>query len=188
MPINKRKILWVLVFILLFSGGIGGGFFYFAEHFGGKQKGETLPESQRHDDDSSFVKVYFPSEGRLIMEERRVKRLGSVTVSAGEIVEEFLKGPSQRERSDVPPGTKVLGIYFGTDGIVYVDLSDEFRRNFHGDVLSELLLLKGLYESIISNVTGVDDVKILIEGKEMESIGGHLYSLYPLKTALTEVR
>ena len=188
MPVNKRRILWVLVFILLFSGGIAGGFFYFAGNFGNKPKGETIPEPQKQADDSSIIRVYFPSEGRLIMEERRVKRLGSVTVSAEEIVEEFLKGPSNRGKSDVPSGTRVLGLYFGTDGILYLDLSDEFRRNFHGDALSEFLLLKGLYESIISNVTGVDDVKILIEGKEMESIGGHLFILYPLKNTLTEVR
>jgi spore germination protein GerM len=188
MPINKRRILWVLVFVLLFSGGIAGGFFYFAENFGNKPKGEAITGPQEQADDSSFIRVYFPSEGRLIIEERKVKRLGSVTVSAEEIVEAFLSGPSNRGKSDIPPGTKVLGLYFGTDGILYVDLSDEFRRNFHGDALSEFLLLKGLYESIISNVMGVDDVKILIEGKEMESIGGHLYALYPLKTTLTEVR
>ena len=188
MPINKRKVLWVLVFILLFSGGIAGGFFYFAENFGNKPKGEMITEPQKQAEDSSFIRVYFPSEGRLIMEERRVKKLGSVTISAEEIVEEFLKGPSIKGKSDVPPGTKVLGVYFGTDGILYVDLSDEFRRNFHGDALSEFLLLKGLYESIISNITGVDDVKVLIEGKVMESIGGHLFILYPLKNTLTEVR
>lgn len=188
MPIHRRRILWVSVFVLLFSGGIAGGYFYFAGTFGNTQKGEIMAEPQKQADDSSFVKVYFPSEGRLIMEERKVKRLGSVTVSAEEIVEEFLKGPSQRGKSDVPPGTKVLGLYFGTDGILYVDLSDEFRRNFHGDALSEFLLLKGLYESIISNVNGVGDVKILIEGKEMESVGGHLLILYPLKNTLAEVR
>ena len=188
MPVNKKKIVWVSVFILLFSGGIAGGFFYFAENFGSKPKGETIPEPRKQTEDSSFIRVYFPSEGRLLMEERRVKRLGSVTVSAEEIVGEFLKGPSNMAKTDVPPGSKVLGVYFGNDGILYVDLSDEFRRNFHGDALSEFLLLKGLYESIISNVAGVDDVKILIEGKEMESIGGHLYALYPLKNTLIEIR
>ena len=188
MLLSKRRILWGLVFILLFSGGIAGGFFYFSENFGSKPKGEAVPESQKQAEDSSFVRVYFPSEGRLIMEERRVKRLGSVTISAEEIVKEFLKGPSNRGKSDVPPDAKILGLYFGTDGILYVDFSDEFRRNFHGDALSEFLLLKGLYESIISNVAGVDDVKILVEGKEMESIGGHLFILYPLKNSLTEVR
>jgi spore germination protein GerM len=188
MPANRRRILWVLVLVLLFSGGIAGGFFYFAGNFGNKPKGETIAETHKQAEDSSFIRVYFPSEGRLIIEERRVKRLGSVTVSAEEIVEEFLKGPSPGGKSDVPPDTKVLGLYFGNDGILYVDLSDEFRRNFHGDALSEFLLLKGLYESIISNVTGIDDVKILIEGKEMESMGGHLFVLYPLKNTLAEVR
>jgi spore germination protein GerM len=188
MPINKRRILWVSVFTLLFSGGIAGGFFYFSMKFGNEPTGEATLKSIKQIDDSSFVKVYYPSEGRLIMEERRVRRLGSVTVSAEEIMEEFLKGPLHRGKSDIPPGSRVLGVYFGTDGILYVDLSDEFRRNFHGDALAEFLLLKGLYESIISNITGVDDVKILIEGKEIESIGGHLFALYPLKNALTEVR
>ncbi|MBS1233295.1 MAG: hypothetical protein H6R42_949, partial [Nitrospirae bacterium] len=46
---------------------------------------------------------------------------------------------------------------------------------------AEFLLLKGLYESIISNVQDIQDVKILIEGKETETLGGHLFLLYPLK-------
>jgi hypothetical protein len=65
--------------------------------------------------------------------------------------------------------------------MLYIDLSDEFRRNFQGDVFAEFLLLKGLYESIISNVQDIQDIKILIEGKETETLGGHLFLLYPLK-------
>jgi len=64
---------------------------------------------------------------------------------------------------------------------LYVDLSDEFRRNFQGDVLAEFLLLKGLYESLISNEQEIQDVKILIEGKEIETLGGHLLLTYPLR-------
>jgi spore germination protein GerM len=107
---------------------------------------------------------------------------------AEEIVKEFLRGPSQMNRSGIPVATKLLGIYPGNDGILYVDLSDEFRRNFQGDAIGEFLLLKGLYDSILSNVTGVDDVKIVIEGKEIESIGGHLFALYPLKNTLSEAK
>ena len=86
----------------------------------------------------------------------------------------------------IPPGVKVLGLYQGSDGILYVDFSDELRRNFQGDAAAEFLLLRGLYESIISNVKGVDDVKVLIEGKEIESIGGHVLALYPLKATVGE--
>ena len=82
--------------------------------------------------------------------------------------------------------TKILGIYRGTDKILYVNLSDEFRRNFQGDVMAEFLLLKGLYESLISNIDDVQDVKVLIEGNELETLGGHLYLKYPLKGLVTQ--
>jgi hypothetical protein len=75
----------------------------------------------------------------------------------------------------------ILGIYKGSDQILYVDLSDELRRNFQGDALSEFLLLKGLYESLLANLQGIEDVKILVEGKEIETLGGHFYLKYPLK-------
>jgi hypothetical protein len=76
-------------------------------------------------------------------------------------------------------------VYKGADRILYIDLSDEFRRNFQGDAFTEFLLLKSLYESLISNVEDIQDVKVLIEGKEAETLGGHLYLLYPLKDMVT---
>ncbi len=188
MPVNRRKILWILVFVFLFLGGIAGGYFYFSNGFRSAHMAAPAPQEERQDDDFSFVRVYYPSEGRLVMEERKVKRQASLPAIAEEIVKEFLKAPSGTLKSNVPSGTKLLGVYTGSDGILYVDLSDEFRRNFQGDALTEFLLLKGLYDSIISNVTGVDDVKVLIEGKEIESIGGHLFALYPLKGILSEAR
>jgi spore germination protein GerM len=188
MPPIKKRILWVLGFCLLFLGGIAGGFFYFSQNFGFRQIVETAPPELKEGEDASFMRVYYPSEGRLIMEERRVKRQVAITAIAEEIVNEFLKGPSNMAKSAVPPGTRLLAVYYGSDGILYVDLSDEFRRNFQGDALNEFLLLKGLYDSIISNVTRVDDVKVIIEGKEIESIGGHFLALYPLKNMLAEVK
>lgn len=187
MPVSKKKVLWLLVLVILFLGGIAGGFFYFSRGLG---PAHTSPAQQeeKQGDDTSFIRVYCPSEGRLIMEERRVKRQVSTSAMAEEVVKEFLRGPSNMTKSAVPAGTRLLGIYPGNDGILYVDLSDEFRRNFQGDALTEFLLLKGLYDSIISNVTGVDDVKVILEGKEIESVGGHLFALYPLKDALSGAR
>ncbi len=187
MPVNKKKFLWALFFVLLFSGGIAGGFFYFSKKSVHLQTGETAPQADMQSQDFSSVRVYYPSGGRLVMEERRIKRQTSITAVAEAVVDEYLKGGS-RVNSDVPRGANLLGIYFGNDGVLYVNLSDEFRKNFQGDALAEYLLLKGLYDSVISNVSGIDDVKVIIEGKEIESIGGHLFAMYPLKNMLTEVK
>jgi len=40
--------------------------------------------------------------------------------------------------------------------------------------------LKGLYESVVSNVYGVEGVKVLIEGGEVETVGGHISAARPL--------
>jgi hypothetical protein len=73
----------------------------------------------------------------------------------------------------------------GNDGIAYISLSEDFKRNFHGDVPDEFLLLKSLYETVISNVQ-VDNIKLLIDGKEADSIGGHFPVDRPLKQLVTQ--
>jgi spore germination protein GerM len=189
MAIDKKKALLIVLFLLLFGGGIAGGYLFVSKRYtAARVEKQNVPESPVQGDDSAFVRVYYPTEGRLVMEERKIKRASEISM-AEETVGEFLKGPSKAAgtgKSVIPQGTKVLGLYPGSDGILYVDLSDEFRRNFQGDAAAEFLLLRGLYESVISNVKGVDDVKILIEGKEIESVGGHLLALSPLKATVGE--
>lgn len=184
MQINKKSLLWAAAVLVLFGAGIGAGYIYFSK----KNIPAQLPETTRIEvvqtSDFSFVKVYYPSEGRLLMEERKVERQFNMVSIAEAAVGEFLKGPLTPARSNIPQGTKLLKIFAGSDGILYIDLSDEFRRNFQGDASTEFALLKGLYDTVISNTQGADDVKVIIEGKEIESIGGHLSALYPLKNTL----
>lgn len=190
MQTGKKKAVWALVFILLFGAGIAGGYFFVSQRTAALKEETAAPQAPvpAQFGDAVFVRIYYPvSDGRLVMEERRIPRSPDISVAEG-AVEEFLKGPANGEQSLVPAGTKLLGIYRGSDGILYVDLSDECRRNFQGDAAAEFLLLKGLYESIISNVSGVEDVKVLIEGREIESIGGHILSLHPIKQTLAEIR
>lgn len=187
MQTNKRNILLLVSFLVLFGAGIAGGYLYFSGRVVHRQTAETAPQPEERYDDFSTVRVYYPSSGSLVMEERKVARQFSVVLVAEAAVKEFLKGPSGRTnagdagKSEVPAGSRLLGVYPGSDKMLYVNLSDEFRRNFQGDALKEFMLLKGLYESIISNVQGIEDIKIVIEGKEIESLGGHVLILYPLK-------
>lgn len=186
MKVNERNLLWAVAILALFGAGLGAGYLYFSKKNIPAQMQETTLQEAVQNRDFSFVKVYYPSEGedRLFMEERKVERQLNMISIAEAAVGEFLKGPSTQTRSNIPQGTKLLKIFSGSDGVIYVDLSDEFRRNFQGDASTEFVLLKGLYDTVISNIQGADDVKIIIEGKEIESIGGHLSALYPLKNTL----
>lgn len=183
----SKKYLWIPVFLLLFAAGMTGGYFYFSKKFPSQAlpTKETEEKIGRAIENMFTLRIYYPAGGRLQMEERKVQRKTIQMTVAEAVISEFLKGPVNVSVSEIPKDTKLIGLYRGDDGMLYVNLSDEFRRNFGGDAAAEFLLLRGLYESLISNVYDITDVKILIEGREMESLGGHLYLSYPLKNIVS---
>ncbi|MEW6213732.1 MAG: GerMN domain-containing protein [Nitrospirota bacterium] len=170
----------MLVLLLLGSATIG--YFYFSKVFSKKRPAaEETVGIPTKTEDSFSLRIYYPVNNRLQMEERRLPRRTTQIAIAEATIEEFLKGPAGAAVSNIPRDSRLLGLYRDTDRILYVDLSDEFRRNFHCDAVTEFLILKGLYESLISNIQDIQDIKVLIEGREIETLGGHLYLSYPLK-------
>jgi len=69
---------------------------------------------------------------------------------------------------------KLLDLYLDRDGMIYMDFSDELKKNYHMDISQELNFLAGLFNGIRSSVPGLKAMKILIEGKEIGSLGGHI--------------
>lgn len=179
---NTKKTIALVLLGIIFLSGVVGGYFYFSRVFSKEKIHEEEPAGGiAHMDGFFTVRVYYPIGNRLQLEERRPPRSSPNTTLAEATIEEYLKGPAGAAASVIPRNVQLLGMYRGADSIVYVNLSDEFRRNFQGDALAEYLLLKGLYESLISNIEDIQDVKVLIEGKEAETLGGHLYLFHPLK-------
>lgn len=187
MQISKARLIWSGILLLLFISGMAGGYIYFLGREKGPPQDYGFKREEIKDSELSIIRVFYPLKGRLFVEERRIKRQSSTTAMAGAIIEEFFRGPAAEQVALIPQGVRLLNVYSGKDGILYVDLSDEVRRNFQGDAYGELLFLKGLYESIISNLSGIEDVKVLIEGKEIESLGGHISILFPLKNTVTTI-
>jgi len=179
-----KKPYSMVLLAVLFLAGLVGGYLIFMKVFPQEMPPEGLDESLIVQGDLFSLRMYYPVHDRLLTEERKLPRRTAQLAIAEAAVEEFLKGPVGGVISSLPSDAKLLGLYKDTDQILYVDLSDEFRRNFQGDAYTEFFLLKGLYESLISNVPDIQDVKVLIEGKEIETLGGHLYLLYPLKNTV----
>lgn len=187
MNADKRfKLLTTgLFFLVLFIVGIAAGYYFYLS----TSPPETVPGvsvSNRPEIGMAILQLYFPSDGRLKAEERQVPRVLSRTAIARVTVEEFLKGPMSSEKSYIPEGSTLLGIYDGEDGILYVDLSGAFRKNLEVDALTEFLLLRSLYDSILVNVYGIVDVKVLIEGAEVETLGGHISLIRPLGDTVSQ--
>lgn len=91
-------------------------------------------------------------------------REDSVLVIAEDVIREYIK----------PYNIQLLDLYMDSTGVIYIDISDELRKNFRGDVLEELDIVAGLYSRIKEAVPGFTALKILIQGREADSFGGHI--------------
>lgn len=184
----KNKKLWILAVFIFFITGLAGSFLLFHEILpGGTVPNAELPTRTipAAAEDLFVLRLYFPSGEGLRSVEKRLPKRTNETAVAEAVIEEYFHGSDIGEAPEIPANVKLLGIYKGVDQVLYIDLSDEVRRNFHGDALSEYLLLKGLYESLLSNLQNVQDVKILIESREVETLGGHIYLKYALKDVVS---
>ncbi len=183
--ISRKRIFVIIVLSVLFISGAIAGYLYFSNRFLKEKNAQKTIQAIFTPEELMTLRIYYPIENGLQHEERKIlQRTGQIALAEATI-KEFLKGPVAQESSVIPKEAKLIEVYKGVDMILYVNFSDEFRRNFQGDALAEFLILKGLYETIISNVEEIHDVKVLIEGKEVETLGGHLYLFYPLKDTVS---
>ncbi len=78
-----------------------------------------------------------------------------------------------------PPGTSVRAFFMGQDGRAYVDLAVKgFKSGEAGientDTISELLSVYAIVNSLTLNISQIQEVKILINGSDAKSLGGHV--------------
>lgn len=180
----NNKTVWISLIFVFFLVGAAGSYFlmrYFAP--GPNQTLHNEPGLQSVEgQDLMVIRLYLPKNGKLEMTERKLPRRTEIIAIAEAVIEEFFRTPETG--SPIPQGVKVSGIYRDAGLNLYLDLSDELRRNFQGDALSEYLVLKGIHDSLMANLQDFQDLKVLVEGKEIESLGGHFYLKYPLKSTL----
>ena len=182
---NKRNIAIAIIVLLV---AVLSGWLFTRYYQSPSEKAESplielkeaAPGSQEHfgitGEDTITVKIFHPSEDGIVAEDKTVANKPLPVAMAEVVLAEYLKGLKEG-----PKDTKLLGVYRDRNSVLYIDLSEEFRRNFSGDARQEYYLLKSMFDTVVANIAGIEDIRLLIDGKEIESIGGHFSSLYGLK-------
>ena len=96
------------------------------------------------------------------------------TEQAKRLIEAQLAAPAPPLVTAVPPGTKLRAIFLTNTGDAYVDLSGELRANHPGGTTNEILTVYSLVNALTANLPAVTNVQILIDGKEVDTLGGHM--------------
>jgi spore germination protein GerM len=104
---------------------------------------------------------------------------------AKRIVDALLGAPPATYASPIPAGTKLKTIFLTAKGEAYVDLSSEVRTNHPGGTTNELLTAYALVNTLTSNLPAITGVQILVDGKEVDTLAGHLDLRRPLEQDLS---
>jgi hypothetical protein len=163
---RRAKLLW-LALLLVFAGGLfylrslaKRIFFELPLHSDESAKARLNEAAlQSGTGPNEIAVLYFPSlnERKLVAESRPVKW-----------------APTSDDRGHpLTASTNVRAVFLTLDGTAYVDFSNDLFSTISPGIESESLSVYSIVNSITTNIPLVKRVKILIQGQEVETLGGH---------------
>ena len=126
------------------------------------------------------IKVYYPDDNgmKLVAETRTVETTqdGKYKVA----MESLLSGTKAKGVVTIIPKKAKLKSVAVKDGIATVDFNEDLVKNFAGGSTGEEMLV-GSIVNTLTEFPEVKSVQILLEGKKVDSLAGHLDTSKPLK-------
>ena len=130
--------------------------------------------------------LYYVSEDGLSLPgvQREVPFGDGIGEQARRIVETQLSDAPAPYVSAVPAGTILRALFIGERGEAFVDLGGEIRTKHPGGSLDEIFTTYAIVNSLTVNLPAITRVQILIDGKEVETLAGHVDLRHPLQKNL----
>ena len=132
---------------------------------------------------------YVASDGmRLTGVEREVPYGEGTLEQAREILAAQVAPVAEPLVSAVPPGTTVRAVFMADDGSAYIDLSPEAASRHGGGTLDELLTVYTFVNALTTNLPAVKSVQLLVDGREVGTLAGHVDLRQPLAGSAARVQ
>jgi len=132
---------------------------------------------------------YVADDGmRLTAVERDIAYGEGATEQAREIVAAQIAPVVEPLVSAVPGGTTLRAVFLTEGGEAYVDLSRELVSAHPGGTLNELLTIYTIVNALTVNLPAVTAVQVLVDGKEVDTLAGHVDLRQPLAKNLNWVQ
>ena len=130
--------------------------------------------------------LYYVAEDGLTLPgvQREVPFAEGIGEQARRIIEAQLSEAPAPYVSPVPAGTTLRALFMGERGEAFVDLGGEIRSKHIGGSLGEIFTTYAIVNSLTVNLPAITRVQILIDGKEVETLAGHVDLRHPLQKNL----
>jgi spore germination protein GerM len=179
-----RAFGWMLFVVLI--GGLGVLLVLVAPQWYAAEPAAPRDETAGTADATAAKKIkatlfYVSEDGRhLVPVEREIPYGEGLVEQAKRIVEaEITLAPSPLV-SALPAGTRLRALYVTDRGQAYVDLSGEVATAHAGGSLNELLTVYAVVNALTANLPAVSAVQLLVDGREVDTLAGHVDLRRPL--------
>jgi spore germination protein GerM len=128
------------------------------------------------------LSIWFASqqEDALVSETRRVPPGATPVDRAKASLQELIAGPKRNALPTVSTEVKIRELFIDDQGTAYIDFSEALSQNHPGGPWAEMLTLRSIMQTLVANVPEIKRVQILIEGREVETLAGHVDIRRPL--------
>jgi hypothetical protein len=107
--------------------------------------------------------------------ELREIREGRNTLETMKVVlHELIRGPAGTLSPTLPPTATVEALYMLPNGLLVVDFGQSIQTDHPGGSAAELLSVYSIVNTLTTNFKSVKQVKLLVEGDEIETLAGHV--------------
>jgi spore germination protein GerM len=132
---------------------------------------------------------YVDADGTRLSNVERDVAFGEGTVEqARQIIEAQIGAVAEPLVSAVPPGTRLRTLFVTDRGEAFVDFSRELLTGHSGGSTDELLTVYTIVEALTANLPAVTAVQLLVDGKQVETLAGHVDLRRPLAKNLAWVQ
>lgn len=132
---------------------------------------------------------YGAPDGQALLPVRREIPLAEGVVAQGrQILMAQLAPAPDGQQSVIPPGTELRAFYVTDRGDAFVDLSNRISIAHPGGSLTELLTVYAIVNAVTANLPAIQRVQLLVDGKEVDTIAGHVDVRRPLTRDTSLVR
>lgn len=129
---------------------------------------------------------YVDADGmRLTAVERDVVYAERPADQAREIITAQIEPVDEPLVSAIPRATKLRALFVTDKGEAFVDLSGDVQSAHPGGSLNELLTVYTVVDALTENLPAITAVQLLVDGKEVETLAGHVDLRRPLAKNLT---
>jgi hypothetical protein len=129
-----------------------------------------------------------PGGEDLVSVRREVPLAENVSEQGRQILTAQLQAVQPPLVSVIPGGTTLRGFYVTERGDAFVDLSREAVTGHPGGSTTELLTVYAIVNAVTANLRSATRVQILIDGKEVDTLAGHVDLRRPLVPNMTLVK